>query len=108
MAEKPTYEELEQRVKGKNDIRGIDDLTGRKVGAVKFNIAFDLLKKHEGIDVKIYDHAKDALFDLLAGHIDALVYPAPVFLKMCREAKIEDHFKIVGKPLKEIKRAIAI
>ncbi len=27
---------------------------------------------------------------------------------MCREAKIEDHFKIVGKPLKEIKRAIAI
>ncbi len=91
-----------------NDIGGIDNLTGRKVAVVKFNVAVNLLKKHEGIDVKVYDDAMGALFGLLAGHVDALAYPTPVFLKMAREAKIENHFKIVGKPLKEIKRAIAV
>jgi PAS domain S-box-containing protein len=56
----------------------------------------------------VFDDPREALFELLSGRMDAMVYPSPVFIKIAREAKVEDRFKIVGKPLKEIKRAIGV
>ena len=90
------------------DIKGIDELIGRKVAVVKFNVAVALVKEHEGIDSRVFNEPREALFELLSGRMDAMVYPSPVFIKIAREAKIEDRFKIVGKPLKEIKRAIGV
>lgn len=89
-------------------IRNLDDLIGHKVAAVQFNVAVNLIQDHKDIELDIFPSAREAVFELLAGHVDALVYPAPVLLKMAREAEIDDRIKIVGKPLMEIKRAMAV
>jgi PAS domain S-box-containing protein len=91
-----------------HDIKGVEDLSGRKVAAVKFNVGVSLLQERESIKLKILHNAADALFELLAGHVDALVYPEPVLMKMALESGVDHRLKIVGKPLIEIKRAIAV
>jgi PAS domain S-box-containing protein len=89
-------------------IKGEDDLTGHKVAAVKFNVGVDLLKGREDIELKIFPHAGDAVFKLLSGQVDALVYPVPVLMKMVQEAGVDHRIKTAGKPLLEIKRAIGV
>jgi PAS domain S-box-containing protein len=91
-----------------DDIKDLNDLTGRKVAAVRFNIGADLLTKRLKTGVVVLDDARQALFELLAGHVDAVVYPEPVFLKMARDAKIGPRIKTAGKSLLEIKRAIGV
>ncbi|MDM8556089.1 transporter substrate-binding domain-containing protein [Desulfococcaceae bacterium HSG7] len=90
------------------NIRNADDLAKYKTGAVKTNIAVSLLKERTDINLTVYGNIKEALFELIAGHIDALVFPAPVLMKMAREARIDDHIKTVGKPLIEVKRAMGV
>ncbi|MDO9528436.1 MAG: transporter substrate-binding domain-containing protein [Syntrophales bacterium] len=94
--------------KDTNYIKGVDDLAGHKVAAIKYNIAVTLLQDHEGVDLKVFNDPREAVFELLSGHVDAVLYPAPVFMKIVRDAKVDHSIKIVGKPLKEIKRAIAV
>jgi PAS domain S-box-containing protein len=91
-----------------NDIGGVDDLMGRKVGAVKFNAGVDLLRERAQNEIKVFNDPREALLELLAGHVDAVVYPGPVFLKLAREAGLERRIRVAGKPLKEIKRAIGV
>ncbi len=91
-----------------HDLHGADDLTGRKVAAVKTNIRVNLLKDRKDINLVVFDDARDAVLELLSGQVDALVYPAPVAMKIVRDAGIEDRIKIVGKPLTEIKRAVGV
>jgi PAS domain S-box-containing protein len=91
-----------------DDIKGADDLTGHTVAVVKFNVGVDLLKDRKDIDLKIFPDASDAAFNLLAGHVDALVYPVPVLLKMVQEAGVDHRIKTVGEPLLEIKRAVGV
>jgi two-component system cell cycle sensor histidine kinase/response regulator CckA len=91
------------------DIQGADGLTGRRVAAVKFNVGASLLKNRKGVvDLMVFDNAMEATWELLAAHVDALVYPAPVLMKMVREAEVDDRIKIVGTPLVEIKRAVGV
>jgi PAS domain S-box-containing protein len=91
-----------------DNIKQFDDLRGRKVAAVRFNVGADLLKERLKTGVIVLDDARQALFELLGGHVDAVVYPEPVFIRMAREAKVEDHIKTVGESLLEIKRAIGV
>jgi PAS domain S-box-containing protein len=91
-----------------DDIKHLDDLTGRKVAAVRFNIGADLLKERLKTGVVVLDDARQALFELLAGRVDAVVYPEPVFLQMARETKLGHRIKTVGESLLEIKRAIGV
>jgi len=53
------------------DIRSADELAKYKTGAVKTNIAFPLLKERTNINLEVYDDIREALFELIAGHIDA-------------------------------------
>ncbi len=81
---------------------------GLKVGTIKGSIAYDETKKVPDVDIYIFDSFTDAFFDLLAGKIDAFTGAATTFIKMAREAGLEDKIKIVGEPLIEVKRAIAV
>ncbi len=94
--------------KHSKDIEGLADLMGRQVAVVRLNVAVYLLQEREGIGLQIFDDVSQALFALLSGQVDALVYPEPVLLKMARDSGITDRIKIVGEPLIEIKRAIAV
>ena len=91
-----------------HDLNGEADLVGRKLAVVETNIGLFLFGKRKDIDVQVYRDARTALFQLIAGRVDALVYPQSVLLALDREIGIEDRIKPVGKPLQEIKRAIQV
>jgi len=89
-------------------IRSADDLANHKTASVKFNLIVPLLEARRDIYLTVYDDFRKALFELIAGHIDALVFPAPVLMSMARKSKIDHRIKTVGKPLAEVKRAVGV
>lgn len=88
------------------DISGADDLRGRRVGVVEFNMGQRLMRDRNDLELVVYRDAETALFSLVAGHVDAMIYPQPVLLNLVRQVGIEDRIEVVGASLKEIKRGI--
>jgi PAS domain S-box-containing protein len=86
----------------------LEDMAGRKVGVVRLNVGERLLTEQPAIQTVVYDHLKDAFFDLLAGSLDGIVYPEPVLRMLARKARLEDRITAVGPPLIEIKRAVSV
>lgn len=91
-----------------SDIHSVADLTDKNVGVVQFNIGAKLVSKLVDVNMVVYEQPEEALIGLLAGNVDALVYPKSVLLKVARDNKLEQHIKTLDAPLKEIKRAIAV
>ncbi len=89
-------------------IQNIEDLNKNQVGVVKTNVAIDLLEKQPEVIIKVFDTPTPALLELLAGEIDAFIYPKPVVWQLTRNTGLDERIKVVGKPLIEIKRAIAV
>ena len=89
-------------------ISGIGDLAGHDVAVVESNIAVRMLQGKKGIRLKILPSGREALFELLSGQVDAFVFPKPNVLTLVQGIDVEHHIKIVGAPLVEIKRAIAV
>jgi PAS domain S-box-containing protein len=89
-------------------IKSLENLIGRRVGVVKNNVSEKLLRARDDIDAVVHPDLRTAVFDLLAGQQDALVFPKPVLLALSRKIGIEDDIKTVGASLKEIKRAIRV
>ena len=89
-------------------IHSATDLAGRKVGVMHLNVGESLLIGKPDIHPQVYQHIKDAFFDLISGSLDAIVFPEPVLRLMARRAGLEDRIMTVGPPLAEIKRAISV
>ena len=89
-------------------IEGFSDIEGRRVAVIGTNLAGRMLKKRAGLDLKVFTDVRVALFELVAGHVDALAYPRPIILKLAREAGILNRIRPVGEPLVEVKRGIAV
>jgi PAS domain S-box-containing protein len=90
------------------DIQGAGDLTHRVVGTVQFNVGTRLMKQRDDIELRVFRSIEEAFFELLAGQVDALVYPKPVMMKLTLAAGLEEHITSAGEPLLEVKRAIAV
>lgn len=84
------------------------DLPGSKVASVTGNVAADYLNQHKELQSTFYSDIETALFALLSGQVDALLYPIPWTTKLARDAGMLDHIKIAGAPVMEVKRAIAV
>ncbi len=94
-------------VRENSGIAGLSD--GMNVGVVEGSAAYEEMRtRHGKILLVTYESFQSGLYDLLAGQIDAFVCPAPTLLKLARNADIESRIKIVGPPLMELKRAIAV
>jgi PAS domain S-box-containing protein len=89
-------------------ITGVADLPGRRLAVVEKNVGLHMFGERQDIDIRVYPDVRSALFELIAGHVDALVYPRPTILYLAREAGIEDRIKGVGRPLQEVKRGIRV
>jgi two-component system, cell cycle sensor histidine kinase and response regulator CckA len=89
---------------------GITELrNGMHVGAIKGSASYGIMmKRYNNILPIAYDSYQNGLLDLLAGQIDAFCSPAPTLIRLSRDADLEDHIKIIGSPLMELKRAIAV
>ena len=84
------------------------DLAGRRVAVVKANVGAKLLKKRPELNTVQFDTANDALVALLSGDVDGWVYPLSVAMRSARRAGLQDRIKVVGEPVKEILRGIAV
>jgi len=107
----PPVETFPIRIFVRRDTSGIhelSDLIGHSVGAMQTNVGYQLIKKNEQIDIVLADSLPDLLFTLLSGHVDAIVYPAPVISHMAESMDMANRIKAVGSPLIEIKRAIGV
>jgi len=90
------------------DIDGAPDLAGHRVAVVKRNMGLRLMSKRPDVESVVFEDVSSALFDLVAGRVDAMIYPAPILQDLAKQVGIERRIKIVGEPLLEVKRAIAV
>ena len=90
------------------DIIAPENLAGRRVAVVEYNVGRNLMKGRPDIDLVVHRDAATALFELLSGRVDAMVFPQPVMWKLAREAGVERRIKMAGAPLIEIKRGIRL
>jgi PAS domain S-box-containing protein len=83
---------------------------GLVVGVIRGSAAYDAIstKYPSGISLKSYDYFSEGLFDLLAGQIDVFCCPATTLTLLAREAGVEDRIKVVGAPVMELKRGMAM
>jgi len=86
----------------------LSSLSGKKVAVVNLNIGEVLIKKQPNAIVKKVDHIQHALFELLSGNADALIFPEPVLWKLARDAGVDEKIKTAGAPLAEIRRAVSV
>ncbi len=92
-----------------NDIKGIESLPDHRVAVIGMSAAHTRLRPMQGIDLVAFPNIDSALFQLMAGDVDAFVFPEPVLKKKMRLMNIGiDHIKVVGKPLMELKRGFLL
>lgn len=90
------------------DIKSVEDLKEKDVAVVEKNSGQYLMQKRGGSRLQIYASQDEAFLSLISGKSDAFVFPKPPITLLSRQAGIEDRIKIVGKPLLEVKRGIAV
>jgi PAS domain S-box-containing protein len=78
------------------------------IGVVKGSVPESFLMKNKTIRLITFDNAQTMLFELLAGHVDGIVFLTPNLMKLAIDAGVEDKIKVVGKPIIEAKRGIAL
>ena len=91
-----------------NDIKSIEDLSERPVAVLAANAAHQILKSRGDFNLRVFDDIPKALFALLSAEVDAFVFPESVTWKLARETRIDHQIKVIGNPLKEIKRGMAV
>jgi two-component system, cell cycle sensor histidine kinase and response regulator CckA len=90
------------------DIKKVSDLSGKKVGVIEKNQGLVLMREQGGSDLQIFKSLEEAFMALLSGSVDALVCPEPWISGIARLSGLEGKIKMVGNPLGEIRRAIAV
>lgn len=92
------------------DIHGLEDLASHRVAVIKSNAAQTLLAGQPalGLELVEFDGLSEAILALLSGSVDALAYPEPTVWATAREAGLASRLKVIGNPLQEIKRAMAV
>ncbi len=81
---------------------------GQTVGVIEHSVALEHLQTIAGIHLVEYRGFVEGLFDLLSGRVNAFACPAPTLLRLAQESGVEDRIKIVGKPIAENRRSIAL
>ncbi len=89
-------------------ISSTQDLWNSRVATVRSNVGAQMTSQIEGVQMVTFNDPEEALFCLLSGNCDALIYHQPVIVKLARDIRLDQHIKTVGEPLAEVKRAIAI
>ena len=89
-------------------VNGLDDLAGREVGVVQRNVGVRILENRPEINAQVFGDVRTALFELISGHVDAVIYPKTVFYNLASQIDFADKITTAGPPLREIKRGVAI
>ncbi len=90
---------------------GIDDtadLVGRRVGVVRRNSGTSVLDRVPGAVGSTYDSPDDAVSALIAGQVDAMIYPESMLWTVASDLGLQSLVKMVGPPVLEVPRALAV
>ncbi len=91
---------------GNHTVRGISP--GLNIGVMKGSAPDNLLKKNQTIRLTTFTNLQTMLFELLAGQVDGIVPLTPNLMKLAIDAGVEGKIKVVGNPIIEAKRGIAL
>ncbi len=94
--------------RGQSDILSPHALSGRRVAVVSGNVGQTLLKRRPDVELVVHPDIQKALFDLLSGESDALVFPKPVLMQVARLIGVDSKIEALEPPIKEIKRGIRV
>jgi diguanylate cyclase (GGDEF)-like protein/PAS domain S-box-containing protein len=81
---------------GNLTVQGISP--GLTIGVMKGSAPENLLMKNQTIRLTTFTNLETMLFELLAGHVDGIVFLTPNLMKLAIDAGVEDKIKVVGKP----------
>ncbi len=84
-----------------------EDIHG-KVAVVRTNVGERLGADLPRADLVVYGDVREALFRLLSGDVDALIFPDPVVWSLARSAHVDHLIREVPPALGEVKRAMAV
>lgn len=90
------------------DIKGLKNLSGKILGVQKTNVLTPRFEKNPAIKLIKYKTFQEAFLSLLSGTVDAVPAPEDEFWKIAKEAELAGRIKIVGSPLLEVKRSMAV
>ena len=91
-----------------SNIDKLSQLNEKKAGAVETNQGMTLLKNQGVSNIQAYKSPEELFMALVSGGIDVAVYPEQVFQGLAIRMGLDNKIKIIGQPLQEIKRGIAI
>lgn len=81
---------------------------GLTIGVIEGSAPENLLMKNQTIRLTTFTNLQTMLFELLAGKVDGIVTLTPNLMKLAAGAGVDDKIKVVGKPIIEAKRGIAL
>lgn len=81
---------------------------GLTIGVLKGSAPHNFLEKNQTIQLATFNDLHTMLFALLAGHVDGIVSLTSNIMKLAADAGVDDRVKVVGTPIIEAKRAIAL
>jgi len=89
-----------------SNVSSLDDLTGRRVGVITTNVG-ERIVRDEDVQAIHYDDLRTAIYELLAGRIDGLIYPRSIVEVLAHRAELDTEIQAVGPSLGEVKRGMA-
>ena len=90
------------------DIKGLDDLFGRRVGVERVNLARRLAEAHELPDLTLFDGQDALLSALLSYKVDAILYPTKAMHGLIRQEGLDDRIDEIKPPFFVSDRAPAL
>lgn len=94
--------------KDNSHLTSVEALTNKNLAVVKSNVGKKVAQELKLKNIKVFDSINLALEALLTKDIDALIYPKEIALLNAQNLNLSHKVIAAGKPLKVIKRAIAI
>ena len=84
------------------DIHDIHSLSGKVVACVRNHISHIYLMNFPEIECKIVETPREGLHALVAGEVDAYIYPRQIVEYYAQKLRLSDKIKIAGKPLRTL------
>ena len=93
---------------GAPPLENLGALAGKRLALVAGSIPLERLVTRPELNIKLTQTLPEAIFDVLAGHADALVHLAPVVQAAARSAGVDHKLGQSAQPLFEVDRALAV
>ena len=91
-----------------NDIRGLRDLPGHRLGVGRSCMSRDKLVSLGDVSLRVYGNMKDLLFGLLTDQVDAVLFTEPRLRKKVRELGLTDRIKEVNELFATVRRGYLV